>query len=429
MPDRFSISAGKVVPLNAAPVENGAVIVSNGRIERILPRSDLPSDIPTESYPDGILLPAFVNAHTHLVYTAFRGLADDADFHTWIMKHIIPLGIDRREDECRQSARLGIKECFRHGITCLGEDHYTPWGRDAMSEMGMKGVHFLEVFGIRSLNLTRSVKRDRAMIEDTASRATERLRTGVAPHAPYSVAPAVGRMAAEISEKLNLPIAVHVAETRAEIELFLRGTGPFAIVRRLGRIPKPDGKRTPLTYFDDLGLLTKKTLIIHGVHLSDADLDIAAERGCTLVTCPTSNAKLGAGIARVGAWVHRDIPVCIATDSPASGETYDLFEEMRRFVLMQRALTGETDTFPAESVLRMVTTNPARALGMEDMVGDLRIGSCADMILVTPDQQSRSRYRDIYQTLLWDINAQKISRVWSDGREIWPRVPPTGSAL
>ena len=119
MPEKFAISAGTVVPMNEPSIENSAVIVEDGRIADIVVQRDIPDGIEIEEHPDAILMPALVNAHTHLVYTAFRGLADDADFYEWITGYIIPLGIDKREDECRESARVGIEECFRNG--CLSQ--------------------------------------------------------------------------------------------------------------------------------------------------------------------------------------------------------------------------------------------------------------------------------------------------------------------
>jgi cytosine/adenosine deaminase-related metal-dependent hydrolase len=187
----------------------------------------------------------------------------------------------------------------------------------------------------------------------------------------------------------------------------------------MARFPKPDGNRTSVKYFDELGLLTDKTLLVHGVHLAYPDLSIIKDRGCTLVTCPTSNAKTGVGIAKVGAWVKKSMPICIGSDSPASGETYDLFEEMRRMVLFQRGLTGDTGMFTSESVIRMVTTNPAKALGMENMVGDLRLGSCADLLLVEPGKTGSEKYRDVFETLLWDVTREDIKAVWADGQEVY----------
>ena len=421
MPERFAISAGTVIPMNASPVTGGAVVVSDGLIERIVPRTEIPSGIHVEDFPDSILLPAFVNAHTHLVYSSFRGIADDADFFSWLTGNIIPLDLDRKEAECLESARYGIRMCFENGITAIGENHYLPWGRQAMLESGMKGVYFYELFGVRTLNLAKSIENHRGQIEKLVQDSTDRLRCGVAPHAPYSVPMSVARMARDVAEKHSLPISIHVAETHAEIDLFLRGEGPYAAVRRLVKLPVPDGRRTPLTYLDECRLLGPRTLLIHGVHLSDSDLNIISERGCTLVTCPTSNAKLESGIARAGAWHRKGIPICIATDSLASGDSFNLFEEMRRFVLFQRALSNEIDTFKAEDVLRMVTTNPAKALGMSHLVGDLQDGSYADLMLVNPDRRSVSSNRDIYQTILWGTTASDIQAVWADGREVYRR--------
>ena len=421
MAERFAIAAGHVLPMNAAPISEGAVIVSGDRIEAVIPRGELPSGLPCGEHPEGILMPAFVNAHTHLALTSYRGMADDADFFTWLTKFMIPLGMELDERTCRESARAGVRQCFRHGITALGDCHFLPWGREAMLESGMKGVTFFEVFGVRVLDLARSVARQREEIEKLAKEATDGVRVGVSPHAPYSVSPPMGRMAGEVAAKLDLPISIHVAETRDEVELFLHGRGRFAVIRTFVRLPIPDGSGTPLRYLDELGLLTPRTLLVHGIHLSDSDLDIIAARGCTLVTCPTSNAKLAAGVARVGAWLRRGIPTCIATDSPASGEGYDLFEEMRRFILLQRGLTCEIGDLSAEQVLHMVTTTPARALGMAEMVGDLRAGSCADLVLVEPSRDQLSENRDVYGTLVWGTRAQDIVAVWADGKEVYRR--------
>ena len=421
MPERFAISAGTVVPMNAPPIKDGAVIVSGETIEKVVARTEIPDGIPVEEHPDGILLPAFVNAHTHLVYTLFRGVADDAPFFNWLNEHIIPLGIEKKEEECREGAGLAIDRCFRLGITCLGESHFTQWGWETMSGKGMKGVYFGEIFGIRSDDLAESVEKEREKIELLAEDATEKLRIGIAPHAPYSVPPPMARMAAEVSEKYKLHISIHVAETHDEVRFFRHGTGPFGPVRFLARFPKPDGSQTPLSYLDDHGLLTERTLLIHGVHLSDADLKIIAERGCTLVTCPTSNAKIGAGIARVSAWKSHGIPFCIATDSVASGESFDLFEEMRRFALLQRGLSGETDTYKAVEIICAVTVIPAKALGMEKLVGDMAEGTSADLMLIEPDLTGVSRNRNVFQTILWGTNSSDIVAVWSDGREVYRR--------
>ena len=418
MADEFIITAGTVVPMNAPPIEDGAVVVSNGLIEAVMPAEKVPSGLHREEYPDCILLPAFVNAHTHLVYTSFRGLADDADFFTWLTGHIIPAGTETSDDTFRESASLGVKLSFRNGITALGESHFSTFGRQAMIEGGMKGVYFYEVFGLGTLDLESGIKRRRRELEELLLLDSSRIRLGVSPHAPYSVTKPMAEMAVEIARKHNLPMSTHVAETVDEIEFFETGEGRFSDVRHNVRFPKPDGARTSLKYFDELGILTPSTMVVHGIYLNDSDIDLISERGSTLVTCPTSNLKLGCGIPPAEKWVERDIPVCIATDSLASGESFDLFEEMRRFVLFQRGLTGRTDLFPAKKVLEMVTINPARAMGIDKMVGDLTPGTNADLLLVKPEKIGNKNFRDAHQNLVWGTRSNNIIKVWSDGVEV-----------
>jgi 5-methylthioadenosine/S-adenosylhomocysteine deaminase len=421
MVERFAISAGTIIPLNAPPIMGGAILVSNGLVERIISRCEIPEDIEVQDYPDSILMPAFVNAHTHLVYASSRGIADNANFFSWLTGNIIPLDPDQRDQECLESARHGVRMCLQNGITAIGENHYLPWGRKAMFESKMKGVYFYELFGVRTLNLKKSISQHHEHIEKLVHESTERLRCGVAPHAPYSVPMSMAQMARDVSDKFNLPLSIHVAETHEEVLFFLLGEGPYSIVRRIVKLPAPDGVRTPLKYLDECGLLGQRTLLVHGVHMSDDDLNIIFSRKCSLIACPTSNAKLGSGVARASEWFRRGIPICIATDSLASGDSYDMFEEMRRFVLFQRALTNDIEPFTAEDVIRMVTTNPAKALGLEYLIGDLREGSSADLLLVKPDLACVSANRDIYQTILWGTWPSDIQAVWSDGREVYRR--------
>jgi len=419
MPDTFVISAGTVVPMNAPPIENGAVVVSGGKIDAVLPSRNAPSDIHREDFPDCILLPAFVNAHTHLVYSEFRGLADDADFFTWLTEHMMPVGIETSDKDFYESAKYGVGLSFRSGITALGECHFTTSGRRAMIDGEMKGVYFFEVFGLGALDLASSVKRRKSEIESLLKKDQSLVKLGISPHAPYTVTKPMAEMAMEIAIKNNLPISTHIAETVDEIEFFETGKGRFDDVRHNVRYPKPGGDTSSLKYFDDMGILTPSTLLVHGIHLTDEDIDIIAARRSTLVTCPTSNLKLGCGIPPAAKWVEIEIPICIATDSLASGESFDLFEEMRRFVLFQRGLQRRTDLFSSEDVLKMVTVNPSRAMGLQNWVGDFSVGTHADMMLVRPDALGQTKFRDVFQNLVWGTKSADIMKVWSDGSEVY----------
>jgi 5-methylthioadenosine/S-adenosylhomocysteine deaminase len=420
MSDRFAISAGTVVTLAGPPISDAVVIVSGGKIEAVIHSSEIPSDLNIEKYPDSILMPGFVNAHTHITLSNFRGVADDRNFVEWL-DQIIKLDLINRPDECRQSAIDGVAECFRNGITTIGDNHYLPFARDAMLAGKMKGVNFHEVFGIRTLNLTKGVEKLKKDFLELLKNATSENSYGISPHATYTVPPPVAKMAAEVAKESGVRISTHIAETMDEVQFFRKGEGKLSAISRYVKLPKPDGSRTPLKYFADCGLITDRTLIIHGIFLSDEDVRIAADCGSTIVTCPTSNAKLGCGIPAASAWKNRGITICIATDSPASGDGYNMFEEMRRFVLMQRASTGQSDIFSSSEVIQMVTANSASALGMSGMVGEIKQESCADMILMQPDMNSVSENRDIYNTLLWGCDNTDIVKVWSDGVEVYSR--------
>ncbi len=332
---------------------------------------------------------------------------------------MIPLEVDKRESECIENSEYGVKNHIRNGVTAIGECHYLPWGFQAMKKSGMKGVWFHEVFGIRTLDLTTGIDKLENELTKLAEDISGNIRFGLAPHSPYSCPPMMLKMANKVASEHNLPISIHTAETREEIRFFLHGDGPFANASAYARFPQSDRNCTPLEYLDRFGLLTPRTLLVHGLHLSDSDLATISERGCTMVTCPTSNAKLGSGIARASAWKSHGIPICIGTDSLASSDSFDMFEEMRRFVLFQRGISGECDVFNADEVLKMVTVNPAVAMGMSDIIGDLREGSSADLLLVQPDPEGISGNRDIYQTLLWGTKSSDITRVWSDGKEVY----------
>jgi len=419
MADNFAISAGTIIPMNAPPIEDGVVVVSNGKIDAVLPSGNLPAGMHREDYPGCILLPAFVNAHTHLVYTSFRGLADDAEFYTWLSEHMMPVGMETPDEKFLESAHLGVRLNFRNGITALGEIHFTSHGRTAMVEAGMKGVYFLEVFGLGTLDLASSVNRRREDINQLLTEDRSVVKPGISPHAPYTVTKPMAEMAVELAHEHKLPVSTHIAETVDEMEYFKTAKGRFNDIRHNVRYPLPDGVRTSLKYFDDLGILTPSTLLVHGIHLADDDIELIARRGSTIVTCPTSNLKLGCGIPPAGMWMEKSIPICIATDSLASGETFDLFEEMRRFVLFQRGISHRTDQFPADEVLKMVTVNPAKALGLETKVGDFTVGSNADMLLVKPDVITGNNYRNPYANLVWGTRSSGIIKVWSDGTEVF----------
>jgi cytosine/adenosine deaminase-related metal-dependent hydrolase len=242
---------------------------------------------------------------------------------------------------------------------------------------------FHEVLGWRSADAERILERaadalDAIEADAVVKGAGDRLLLALTPHAAHSTsAPllkALGGRAAATSE----PLAIHVAESEDEVRLLRDGTGPFAEFLRERGVWDPSWKApglTPVEHLDRLGLLTPRTLAVHGVHLTHTDMARLQARGTTVVTCPRSNRTLGVGVAPVPKLLGSGIPVAIGTDSLASSPDLDLFAEIQ-------ALREDHPTLAPAAALRMATLNGARALGVASDLGTIEKGRLASLVVV-----------------------------------------------
>jgi 5-methylthioadenosine/S-adenosylhomocysteine deaminase len=208
------------------------------------------------------------------------------------------------------------------------------------------------------------------------------VRTGLSPHAIYTSNRGLLKLCAEACAELDLPIALHLAETWAEVDYSLDGTGPLAEWReRLGYEPMVNGVR-PAEYLDEIGLLRDGVCLGHCVYLSESEVQLVAASGASVAHCPRSNAYLGAGIAPVTDLLASGARVGIGTDSAGSCMRFDFFEEMRFALGLQRARAEDATVLTAKRVLELASLGGARALGLSDRIGSLEPGKRADMIAV-----------------------------------------------
>lgn len=368
-----------VLPVTNPPIENGTVVEHEGRIVFVGPRSAAPAG---EDYDlgDAFLMPGLVNAHTHLELTAMRGLLEGLEFHEWIAR----LRAMREEvlDEAMllDSARWGIVEGIRAGVTTYADTCSSGVALTAMRELGVRGIMYQEVFGP-------DPSRCEAMIEDLRQRIarlrdseTQLVRLGVSPHAPYTVSDVLYVEAARLAGREELPIAVHVAESDAERQLVVEGCGPFADALRKRGIDTPPRARSPIALLEKSGLLNPRTLLIHCVRVDSSDVALIHEAGCGIAHCPVSNAKLGHGVAPLLELLSGTDRVGLGSDSMASNDRMDMLEEARMAVLQQRARALRADVLPVSVALRLATLGGARALGLDSRVGSLEAGKDADLV-------------------------------------------------
>ncbi len=363
------VSADWVVPVEGDPIRDGAVLVADdGTIAAVGPAAELGDG---ERFDGCVIVPGFVNCHTHLEYAVYAGFGDGLPFSRWIAMHVARKSV-LSEDDVRAIATEGALECLRSGVTTVGDCSFAGTAAEAAAETGLRAIVYLEVFGRDASALARFHElRDR--VDPVLS---DLVRLGVSPHAPYTCTLEVY----EACAMLRLPVATHLAESVAERRYLLDGSGDWASFAEL-LVPPPG--TTGIRMLAAAGLLGPGTMAAHCVDADDEEIALLAEHRVGVAHCPRSNGYLGCGTAPLEELLAAGLPVGIATDSPASTPSFDLFEEMRTAIVAARARARRPDALSAPAALELATLGGARVLGIDDAVGSLVPGKQADLAVVS----------------------------------------------
>ena len=371
------VTADWVLPVSSQPIEHGAVAVREGSIVEVGHAADVCSrwiDEPVESLDGCILAPGLVNAHTHLALSAVAGLVPPGEFHPWL-KDVTKIVLGLSHQEFGLSTAGGSLECLRSGTTTVGDIVYGLESLESASSVGLGGVFFWEVLGITPEEMSESLtRRGYPAKAHAVAPAARRVRTGLSPHAPYSSGPALIQAGAVLARERGEAFAIHVSEAAGEVELIESGSGPFTVqAERLAHGFEVPGV-TPVAYLDSLGALEGATCI-HAVQVTAEDIALLAGKARAVVLCPRSNAYLMNGAPPVAALRRAGVALAIGTDSSASNESLDLFDEARAVRAIDPDMT-------AAEALHAMTLGGAAALGMTGVVGEISPGVCADLIAV-----------------------------------------------
>jgi 5-methylthioadenosine/S-adenosylhomocysteine deaminase len=380
-------SARWLLPVSRPPLRDYAMLVdARGRIERVAPRASFgdTGGIRHVDFGEAALLPGLVNVHAHPELAMFRGALEDLPFHQWIPA--LMRGKKTLSDsDYDVAARWTCAESLRAGITTIGATEDSGAAAGALQAAGMRGCVFLEVFGPAPGQADDAMRELHAKLERCAPSASGRVRLGVSPHAPFSVSDALFARVARFARSEQLPIATHAAESEAEDLLVREAAGPFAAgLRTRGIAVEPRGRST-IDLLARTGVLDCAPLLIHAIRASPEDLGLIAAAGAAIAHCPIANARLGHGIAPLVVAPAAGIPVALGTDSVASNNRLDLLEEAHAAQALQRARLQSGAVFASDELLRMVTIDAARALGVSDRVGSLDEGKDADFCVVRLD--------------------------------------------
>ncbi len=405
-----------VCPASSGPCANGAVAVENGRIAAVGTDLQLPG--PRIRFSGCAIIPGFVNAHAHLELTILRGFLEDIDFIKWIRTVTASKKERLTREDLLLSARLGIAESLAAGVTCVGEvmDAGVSW--QAMRELGLQGVAYQELFGPADIHVEESLKGLAGKIEALRTQETETQRLGVSPHAPFTVAPRLFRAVKDYAKKERLPVTVHIAES-AEEDLYVRlGAGPFADRNRERNFEVEVAGCSPVQHLENCGMLDADTLLIHVIRIEDKDLQVLRRTGAAVVHCPKSNAKLGHGVARVVEMCDAGVRLSLGTDSVASNNVVDMFEEMREAIFMQRAHTGKHNALGAHGAFRIATLGGAECLGLEKRLGSLEAGKRADFVVVDLNDPAIQPVYDPVQAMVYSACRKNVRATYLGGEEI-----------
>jgi len=367
-----------IVPVTSPPEADGIVAVDGDRIAYAGPAADAPPGDDVD-LGDVILMPGLVNAHCHLELTAMRGFLEDLDFRRWILRLTSARQAVLDREALLDSARYGVEEGLRAGITTFADTSDSAVGLQAMREAAVRGIVYQEVFGPDPAQCEKSIADLREKIAGLRYLETPLVRVGVSPHAPYTVSDDLFKATANLARELRLPVAVHIAESDLESQLVAKGAGGFADGLRRRGIEVAPRAESPIALLDTCGVLATRPLLIHCVRVNAADVARITSSSSTVAHCPVSNAKLGHGVAPLMDLLAAGVPVGLGSDSMASNNRMDLLEEARVALLAQRATAQLCDAPEAADMIELATIAGARALGIDAQVGSLDVGKQADL--------------------------------------------------
>jgi len=402
------IKGGRVVTMDENnSIVRGDVLILDGRIAEVGEAINPGADETIEASGCAVL-PGFVQTHVHLCQTLFRGGADDLALIDWLKKRIWPMEAAHTAESIRASAQLGITELIKGGTTCaltMETVRHTEEVLRVVDETGFRatvGKCMMDKGGEVPPELheeTRSsIDESVALIEEWNGRAEGRIRCCFAPRFAISCTRELLNEVSQLARQHGVIVHTHASENRSECEIVERETGERNI-----------------DYLNSLGIVGSHVVLAHCIHLDNAEMETLAQTSTNVAHCPSSNLKLGSGIARVTEMLARGIPVSLGADGAACNNRLDMFTEMRTAALLQKALHGP-EVLPAARALRMATIDGATAMGLENQIGSIEVGKRADLIVVDLNGSHATPATEAVSALVYSANASDVRASVIDGR-------------
>ena len=401
------IKNGSLVTMDPSnSVVRGELLIVDGKIASV-GDSGHSADVVIDATGCAVI-PGFVQTHIHLCQTIFRGAADDLSLIDWLRKRVWPMEAAHSASSIAASARLGIAELIKGGTTCaltMETVNHTAEVFKVVEETGFRatvGKCMMdkgdEVPRPLREQTTQSIQESVALLDEWHGKADGRIRYCFAPRFAVSCTRELLQQVASLAREREVMVHTHASESKTECELVESETG----LRNVA-------------YLDSLGLTGSHVALAHCVHLSDDEIDTLEQTRTNVVHCPSSNLKLGSGIAPIARLLDRDVSVSLGADGAACNNRLDMFTEMRTAALLQKALHGP-EVLTANRVLRMATFDGAKAMGLDGEIGSLEAGKRADVTIVRLGGLHATPAADIVSALVYSAEASDVDSVIIDGQ-------------
>jgi 5-methylthioadenosine/S-adenosylhomocysteine deaminase len=404
------ITGGTVVTMAGPNIESGSVAIADGAIIAVGPSSEIDAKYTAKTIIHArghAVVPGFVNAHTHVPMTLFRGIADDRELMDWLQNFIFPAeakNVDR--DFVKWGTRLAAAEMIRSGTTTFADMYYyeSDIAREAKAAglRGVLGETLIDFPAPDNKTWDAAVAYIRQYVKTWKG---DRLITpALAPHAPFTVSAEHLKQVRALATELGVPILIHVSETKNELQ----------------QIAANHNNMTPGVYLDSLGFLGDDVVAAHGVWLTPDELKLFATHKTGVAHCPESNEMLASGAAPVVDMIHAGMEVGLGTDGPAgSNNNLDMIEEMASAARLQKVSKLDPKAISARDVLRLATIGGAQVLGLADKIGTLEPGKRADVVIIDLQQAKTQPVYSVESAIVYAASGSAVVTTIVDGRILY----------
>jgi len=383
-------------------LENSQIVYVGQENQEILKQADQIID-----YQGAWIMPGLVNCHTHSAMTGLRGIRDASNLHEWLEDYIWPAEAEFTPEMTTKAVKEALTEMLQSGTTTF-DDMYNPNGveiekiYEAVKASKMRCYFSPTLFSSDMETTDETIAKTRAVIGTIKGYQDPNFKVMVAPHSPYSCSRELLEASLNLAKEEDIPLHIHVAETKEESGIIL----------------KRYGKR-PIAFLDELGYLDHQAVFAHGVELNEAEITRLADSQVAIAHNPISNLKLASGIASIIQLQKAGVPVGIATDSVASNNNLDMFEEGRTAALLQKMKSGDASQFPIETALKALTIEGAKVLGMEDEIGSLEVGKQADFLVIQPQGKIHLQPQEnMLSHLVYAVKSSDVDDVYIAGEQV-----------